>query len=706
MVTNIVRIFSIFIVSLLVACGGSNSSTTDLSKTPIANIELGQSIIVLDDSITISGKNSENPNGDTLSYEWLIKNEAGEEYPLVDKNAETFVFTPEYFGVFQVTLIVRDSLHSSVSISATITVEPNEQSYPVAVISDDMNDKVGSVSWFTAENSIGSGGQLLTYQWQVWSKPPTSESTIEDADQVKAYLITDVAGTYEVALKVTNSENKLTASKKLTITAKDLLINSSPNAAISTEDVNFAINDIVKLNASQSYDSDDDFLTYQWVISEKPVGSIALFAEDTTEFVEFLADVEGEYLVSLTVSDESLSSEQTQMINVTSQNIAPIADAGVDQEVLLNAALELDGSASSDAEGEVLLYRWSLVSKPVESNYTGLSDTEFTLSSKFDFIADVAGSYVLALQVDDGIDYSAIDQLHITVTENELPVATLLSHVLTNSSEQISIFGDKSYDPEEQVLKYFWQIISAPDGFDEELLTGPNEYYGIATISPTILGTYIVQLIVNDGVQDSLPATITITRKDAEQAELIVTGQLVDTVGKPLEGIKVLGRGLGSTYSNDKGEFTVFYDTDGMIDPNNVLLSFGGTDITTKGRITLPKPTSEQPDVGIIKIPVMQRKDISLKACDGYSGSETIQTTFLQTSTGYENITFLQSFIVDLTLNEAPVEVKLPATGELTMHISALTEAQISGESFFTHQYQADDTQVDPLVITVCNLVH
>ncbi|MDD5713262.1 MAG: PKD domain-containing protein, partial [Smithellaceae bacterium] len=45
-------------------------------------------------------------------------------------------------------------------------------------------------------------------------------------------------------------------------------------------------------------------------------------------------------------------------------NVAPVANAGADQTVEMRTAVQLDGTASSDANGDSLTYKWEIVSKP------------------------------------------------------------------------------------------------------------------------------------------------------------------------------------------------------------------------------------------------------------------------------------------------------------------------------------------------------
>src|SRR5690554_8176050 len=80
------------------------------------------------------------------------------------------------------------------------------------------------------------------------------------------------------------------------------------------------------------------------------------------------------------------------------QNSAPVANAGTDQNIATGSVVTLNGSASSDADGDTLSYQWSLISVPsgsaaALSNVTGASLT---------FTADIVGSCIVELRVGDG----------------------------------------------------------------------------------------------------------------------------------------------------------------------------------------------------------------------------------------------------------------------------------------------------------------
>jgi hypothetical protein len=91
-------------------------------------------------------------------------------------------------------------------------------------------------------------------------------------------------------------------------------------------------------------------------------------------------------------------------------NTPPVADAGPNQEVATGSTVELDGSGSFDVNGDPLTYAWTLTSKPELSTAALTGAT--TVSPEF--TADLAGTYVVSLVVNDGTVNSAPDTVTIT----------------------------------------------------------------------------------------------------------------------------------------------------------------------------------------------------------------------------------------------------------------------------------------------------
>lgn len=84
-------------------------------------------------------------------------------------------------------------------------------------------------------------------------------------------------------------------------------------------------------------------------------------------------------------------------------NAPPVANAGSTQNVTTGTLVTLDGSASTDADSNPLTYSWTLTSKPAGSSATLTGATTVAPT----FTADVGGTYIASLVVNDGLVDSA-----------------------------------------------------------------------------------------------------------------------------------------------------------------------------------------------------------------------------------------------------------------------------------------------------------
>ena len=166
----------------------------------------------------------------------------------------------------------------------------------------------------------------------------------------------------------------------------------------------------ITLNGSASFDPNGDPLTYSWTLLTKPAGSAAVLANPTSVSPTFTVDLAGDYEVQLIVNDGTVSSVPDSAI-ISTTNVAPVANAGPDQGGQAPGSLiTLNGSASSDANGDPLTYSWTFTSKPALSLAVLLNSTSVSPT----FILDLPGDYVVELIVNDGTVSSAPNSVTIT----------------------------------------------------------------------------------------------------------------------------------------------------------------------------------------------------------------------------------------------------------------------------------------------------
>ena len=191
-------------------------------------------------------------------------------------------------------------------------------------------------------------------------------------------------------------------------------VNDIPTAngqsVVTDEDVAVAIT----LTGS---DVDGDILTYQ--IVSGPGNGILSGTPPSITYVpnkHFNGSDSFDFQLNDSILDSAIA---TVSITVNPLNDAPMASAGSNQQVFVGDPVTLDGSGSTDGDGDFLTYTWSFVSIPEMSTATLPVDP---LLANPTFVPDVAGLYVVRLIVNDGIVDSNPDDVEITA---EAPPVTV-----------------------------------------------------------------------------------------------------------------------------------------------------------------------------------------------------------------------------------------------------------------------------------------
>jgi hypothetical protein len=207
----------------------------------------------------------------------------------------------------------------------------------------------------------------------------------------------------------------------MTWTSAPVAINTPPVVDAGPDQAVAVPGTLVTL-AGSGTDEEGDPLQFAWTFLAVPAGAPvpALTAADTAS-AAFTAVADGEYVLLLTATDGHGGSG-SDTVKVTFANVAPVADAGVNQSVLVPATVALDGRASRDANGDALTFSWTLVTPPGSA---AVLDAPFSPTPSFR--ADVPGTFLATLVVSDGQADSAPASVAVTATARPDPLPAALS---------------------------------------------------------------------------------------------------------------------------------------------------------------------------------------------------------------------------------------------------------------------------------------
>lgn len=375
---------------------------------------------------------------------------------------------------------------------------PVKNTAPVSNAGPNQTVALGTTVTLDGTKSSDVDGNTLTYHWLFTSIPTGSGAHLSNATAAKPTFLADKAGQYVAQLIVNDG---IVNSTPATVTISTA--NTAP-VANAGRNQTAAVGATVTLDGSGSTDPDGNPLTYQWSFSKVPTGSKATLLAPTTMKPTFSVDLSGDYTVQLIVNDGKINSAPATVI-ITTANTAPVANAGLDQSVTAGSTVTLDGSGSTDVDGNALQYDWVFQSVPMGSTSTFSNPT----AAKPTFVADKVGQYVAQLIVNDGTANSLADTVTISTTGiNTAPIANAGPDQTVNAGSTVQLDGSGCKDADGNALHYQWSFTTKPVGSKSTL---SNATTMMASFVADVAGQYAAQLVVNDGQVNSSPDTVAIT---------------------------------------------------------------------------------------------------------------------------------------------------------------------------------------------------
>jgi len=363
--------------------------------------------------VHLDGSASADSDGDELGFVWTQV--AGEPVVLQDAASARPSFVPPRSGRVVFELQVVDGRHSSRPDRVSVLVDRPDDRVPVAAAGVDREARVGARVELSAAGSSDppddAEGEHLAALWTRTEGPYALLGTPQSAWETWFYPVAE--GVFGFGLQVSDAHHQSEPARLLvTVDGDNTLPRPAPMAAVQV-----AAGQPLVLDGSASEDAEGDPLSARW----RQVAGPGLGAPDPEALrVELQPLLAGSYAWELRLDDgRHLGPPLRVEAEVLPEpNDAPLADAGPDQTVPAGSVVTLDGSGSTDPDGDELEYRWEVLRAPtaVQPPAPGLAAATWELT------VAVPGEYLLALWVSDGkLESAEADEVLVTA-EADQPV--------------------------------------------------------------------------------------------------------------------------------------------------------------------------------------------------------------------------------------------------------------------------------------------
>jgi hypothetical protein len=423
----------------------------------------------------------------TSNQSWLLIN------PASGNKNETITFTAQANPLFEArTATAIVSTNDGYSETVTVTQAAKTNTIPVANAGNDQTVEEGTTVHLDGSASSDADNDALQYHWYAPEGIALSSSTSATPSFTAPQVENQTNLTFILVVndgKVNSAEDRIVVTilnrTELSVSDNTVDLGAANNSTATTD---------LYCNTAWNASSNRDWLTVS-----PPSGNV-------NHLLTFTAQANPNYTArtaTVTITADGLTVTVT-VIQQGRANIAPVANAGNNQTVNEGETVQLDGSASSDADGNALTYRWTAPEGITLSSNTAARPT-FTAPQ-----VDRNTDYNFTLVVNDGSTNSPEDLVVITIANKvELSVSTHAVSVGAeeNLSASVQLQSNSSW---EAGSDHNWLSVNPTTGNGNQQLTltaQPNSLLTSRSASVTVTAAGLSETITitQQGKANSAP---------------------------------------------------------------------------------------------------------------------------------------------------------------------------------------------------------
>jgi PKD repeat protein len=472
--------------------------------------------------VQLDASGSFDPQDLPLTFEWVFRTlPVGSRATLNDPRVKNPSFVADVPGRFTLELSLSNGIAAAAKTTIVVEVSTCGTAVPTVqdVTSSPTRPGVGDVVQLAVavDDPDVSGPcaapAVFRYEWAFVGLPLGSRSTLNHTGVANPSFVADAPGRYGLQVVAIDPEGNRSAPFFREIEANPCG-SGVPSAAIQFSPALPTTGDLVALDATVD-DPDTgiacgrgEVFAFEWALYAAPARSRAVLSNPALRNPWFEADVAGEYVARLIVTDGAGHRSAPAFVTIATSGCggaAPVASIAAPATANIGALVALAGSATDADTGppcgraETFAYAWSFEATPAGS---AARFPDATLASP-SFVADVAGAYTVRLTVTDAtglVSGAARARIDVSACGGNRPAATVAASpspagvgetvVLTASVSDADIACGVT-----ESFRYAWGFDGLPPGsnarFNSEAIASPS-------FVPDLAGLYTVRLSVTD----------------------------------------------------------------------------------------------------------------------------------------------------------------------------------------------------------------
>jgi hypothetical protein len=260
---------------------------------PEANAGSYNNPVEIGATVTLNGEDSWDPDKDKLvKYTWHLEKPTKSNATLSNISSKRPNFTADVAGKYKVDLIVHDGIvPSAKSTEATIDVRPNASAGESRDVEVD-----------TEVTLKGVGG--TEFEWKMFA-PDGSIAELDDKKINNPKFTPDKVGVYKIEL-IVKEDGILSKPANITIKAQPVATVEVGIVEVVAGETTVVVGTTMNLKGSGA-------VNYSWLLVP-PEGSNAKLDDNTISTPSFVADIKGNYKLSLWVNEGNLVSKPAEII--------------------------------------------------------------------------------------------------------------------------------------------------------------------------------------------------------------------------------------------------------------------------------------------------------------------------------------------------------------------------------------------------------